>query len=159
VGRENRSILQGSVKYVLHIKVKLGTFVNYVLFCFTQGPILRNTFHWRTTRLSACSFCSLGLRSIIFRGRTFKAFKLSENWGYLITGPSFQQSVKESESKSMGWVTVYLDRDEVDWLDFVRKFRRRSSIKLQDWDIWISQSAGSLCEFICCGYACKCGWF
>jgi len=40
------------------------TFVNSALFCFTKGLILRRTIRWRTTRLSTCSFCSLGLRSI-----------------------------------------------------------------------------------------------
>jgi len=34
------------------------------LFCSTKGLVLRNTIHWRTTRLSTCSFCSLGLRSV-----------------------------------------------------------------------------------------------
>jgi len=45
VGREKRSILQDSVKCVLHIRseVKLETFVNSVLFCFTKGLVLRNT--------------------------------------------------------------------------------------------------------------------
>jgi len=45
VGRENRSILQDHVKYVLHIrsKVKLESFVNSALFGFTKGLILRNT--------------------------------------------------------------------------------------------------------------------
>jgi hypothetical protein len=39
VGREERSILPDSVKCVLHIRneVKLETFVNSVLFCFTKG--------------------------------------------------------------------------------------------------------------------------
>jgi hypothetical protein len=44
VERENRSVLQDSVNCVLHIKVKPDTFVNYVVFCFTNGPVLRNTF-------------------------------------------------------------------------------------------------------------------
>jgi len=45
VGREIRSILQDSVKCVAHIRseVKLDTFVNSVLFCFTKGLVLRNT--------------------------------------------------------------------------------------------------------------------
>jgi len=68
VGREKGSILQDSVKCVLYIRseVKLDTFVNSALFHFTKGLVLRNTIQWRTTRLSACSFCSLGLRSIIY---------------------------------------------------------------------------------------------
>jgi hypothetical protein len=45
VGRETRSILQDGVKCVLHIRseLKLETFVNYLLFHFTKGPVLRNT--------------------------------------------------------------------------------------------------------------------
>jgi len=45
VGREKRSILQDSVKCVLHIRseVKLDTFVNSELFRFTKGLVLRNT--------------------------------------------------------------------------------------------------------------------
>jgi len=45
VGREKRSILQDSVKGVLHkrSKVKLETFVNYALFRFKKGLVLRNT--------------------------------------------------------------------------------------------------------------------
>ena len=67
VGREKRSILQDSVKCVLHIRseVKLDTFVNSA-FRFTKGLVLRNTIHWQIIRLSTCSFCSLGLRSIIY---------------------------------------------------------------------------------------------
>ena len=67
VGREKRSILQGSIKCVLHIRseVKLDTFVNSALFRFTKGLVFRNTIQWQTTRLSTCSFCSLGLRSLI----------------------------------------------------------------------------------------------
>jgi len=43
-GREKRSILQDSVKCVLHIsEVKLETFVNSALFHFTKGFVLRNT--------------------------------------------------------------------------------------------------------------------
>jgi len=44
-GREKRSILQDSVKCVLHIrsKVKLDTFINYELFHSTKGLVLRNT--------------------------------------------------------------------------------------------------------------------
>ena len=65
-GKDKRSILQGSVKCVLHIKskVKLDTFVNSALFCFTKGLVLRNTIQWRTTGLSTriCSFCGLRLR-------------------------------------------------------------------------------------------------
>jgi len=65
VGREKGSILQDHVKCVLHIRseVKLDTFVNSA-FCFTKGLVLRNTIQWRDTRLSTCSFCSLGLRTI-----------------------------------------------------------------------------------------------
>ena len=45
VGREKRSILQDSVKCVLHIRseVKQETFVNSALFRFTKGLVLRNT--------------------------------------------------------------------------------------------------------------------
>jgi len=45
VGREKGSILQDSVKCVLHIRieVKLETFVNSALFHFTKGLVLRNT--------------------------------------------------------------------------------------------------------------------
>ena len=44
VGREKGSILQDSVKCVLHIRseVKLDTFVNSA-FLFTKGLVLRNT--------------------------------------------------------------------------------------------------------------------
>jgi hypothetical protein len=46
VGREERSTLPDSVRCVLHIsEVKLETFVNSALFCFTQGLVLRNTIH------------------------------------------------------------------------------------------------------------------
>jgi len=42
---EKGSILQDSVKYVLHIRseVKLDTYVNSALFRFTKGLVLRNT--------------------------------------------------------------------------------------------------------------------
>jgi len=45
VGMEKRSILQDSVKCVMHIrrKVKLDTFVNSALFRLTKGLVLRNT--------------------------------------------------------------------------------------------------------------------
>jgi hypothetical protein len=45
VWRGKRSTQQDGVKYVLHIRsvVKLGIFVNSVLFCFTKGLVLRNT--------------------------------------------------------------------------------------------------------------------
>jgi len=45
VGREKRSILQESVKCVLHIRsdVKLDTVVNFALFRFTKGLVLRST--------------------------------------------------------------------------------------------------------------------
>jgi hypothetical protein len=46
--------------------VKPDTFVNTVLFRFTKGLVLRNTIQLWTTRLPTCSFCSLGLRSIIY---------------------------------------------------------------------------------------------
>jgi len=36
------------------------------LFRFTEGLVLRDTIQWRTTRLSTCSFCTLGLRSVIY---------------------------------------------------------------------------------------------
>jgi len=67
VGREKGSILQDSVKCMLHIRseVKLDTLVNSALFCFIKGLVLRNTIQYRTTRLTTCSFCSLGVRSII----------------------------------------------------------------------------------------------
>jgi len=45
VGRKKRSILEDSVKCVLHIRseVKLDTLVNSALFLFTKGLVLRNT--------------------------------------------------------------------------------------------------------------------
>jgi len=45
VGREKGNTQQDSVKCVLHIrsKVKLDTFVNSALFCFTKGLVLRDT--------------------------------------------------------------------------------------------------------------------
>jgi len=45
LGREKRSILQDSVKCVLHIRseVKLETLVNSALFRFTKSLVLRNT--------------------------------------------------------------------------------------------------------------------
>jgi len=49
--------------------VKLETIVNSVLFCFTKGFVLRNTIQWWTTRLSICSFWSLGLRSPIYSAK------------------------------------------------------------------------------------------
>jgi len=44
-GKVKRSILQDSVKCVLHIrsKVKINTFVNSALLRFTKGLVLRNT--------------------------------------------------------------------------------------------------------------------
>jgi len=44
-GREKRNILQYGVECVLHQRseVKLETFVNSALFCFTKGLVLRNT--------------------------------------------------------------------------------------------------------------------
>ena len=41
VGREKRSILQDSIKCVLHIRseVKLDTFLNSALFCFTKDLV------------------------------------------------------------------------------------------------------------------------
>jgi hypothetical protein len=47
VGREKRSILQDSVKCVLHIrsKVKLDAFLNSALFYPTMSLVLRNTIH------------------------------------------------------------------------------------------------------------------
>ena len=68
VGREKGNILQDHVKCVLQIRieVKLDTFVKSALFCFTKGLVFRNTIQWRDTRLSTCSFWSLGLRSIIY---------------------------------------------------------------------------------------------
>jgi hypothetical protein len=71
VGRENRSILQHSVKCELHIRSeeKLDAFVNSVLIHATKGVVLRNTILWWTTRHSTCSICSLGLRSVIYSVR------------------------------------------------------------------------------------------
>ena len=45
VGREKGSILQDSVKCVLHIRseVRLDTFANSALFRFTKGLVLRST--------------------------------------------------------------------------------------------------------------------
>jgi len=45
LGREKISILHNSVKCVLPIRreVKLDTFVNSALFCFTKGLVLRST--------------------------------------------------------------------------------------------------------------------
>ena len=67
VGREKGNTQQ-ECKVCSHIRsvVKLDTFVNFALFCFTKGPVLRDTIQWQITRLSTCSFCSLGLRSIIY---------------------------------------------------------------------------------------------
>jgi hypothetical protein len=47
VGRENRSILQDSVKCVMYIRseVKLVTFVNSASFHFTKVLVWRNTIH------------------------------------------------------------------------------------------------------------------
>ena len=64
VGSEKGSILQDGVKCVLHIRSKVKR--ETCKFRFTKGLVLRNTIRWRTTRLSTCSFCSLGLRSIIY---------------------------------------------------------------------------------------------
>jgi len=103
-GRERRSILQDSVLCVLHIRseVKLDTWVNSVLFHFTKGLVLRNAIQWWTTRLSTCSFCSqernLHCQTIsknVLWGWSFKAFKMSGNWGYLIERPSDWQDVKQ----------------------------------------------------------------
>jgi len=71
-GEGKRSTLQDSVKCVLHIRseVKLDTSVNSALFRFTKGLVSRNTIQWRTTRQSACSFCSLGLTSVIYSFKT-----------------------------------------------------------------------------------------
>jgi hypothetical protein len=67
-GRARRSILQDSIKDVQHIRseVKLDTFVNSALLCFTEGLVLRITTQLGTTRLSVCNFFSTGCRSIIY---------------------------------------------------------------------------------------------
>ena len=67
VGRA-RNILQCSMKPVLHIrsKVKLDTFINFVLFLITKGLVLRNTAQIGTARLSTHSSYSNGCRSFIY---------------------------------------------------------------------------------------------
>jgi len=107
LGREKRSILQDSIKCVLHVrcKVKLDTFVNSALFHFTTGLVLRNTIQWWTTRLSTCSFCSLGLRSIIYSVKPWvrlcygvehsKRLKRPVTGEYLIKRPARRQGVKK----------------------------------------------------------------
>ena len=107
VGREKRSILQDSVKCVLPIRseVKLDTFANSALFCFTKDLVLRNTIQWRTTRLSTCIFCSLGLRSLIYSVKPWvricygvehsKSLKHPVTRGYLIKRPARRQCVNK----------------------------------------------------------------
>jgi hypothetical protein len=55
VGREKGSILQESVKCVLYIgsEVRLDTGVNWALFRFTKGLVLRNTIRRRTVQSQA----------------------------------------------------------------------------------------------------------
>ena len=67
VGRA-RSILQDSIKCVLHLRseVKLHAVVNSTLFCFIKGLVLRNTTQLGTTRLYICSFFTTEFRSIIY---------------------------------------------------------------------------------------------
>jgi len=68
VGRVKGSALQDRVKCVLHIRseVKLDTFANSVLFRFTNSLVLRNIIQRQATKLSTCSFCCLGRRSVIY---------------------------------------------------------------------------------------------
>jgi hypothetical protein len=67
VGRAS-SIMTDSVKCVLHIwwEVKQDTFVNYVLFCCTQGLGLRNISQWEPPDClhAAASALGLGVTSI-----------------------------------------------------------------------------------------------
>ena len=105
VGREKRSILQDSLKCVLHIrsKVKLETFVNSVLFCFTKGFVLRNTIQWWTAKTIYMQFlksraqepnlqCQTVSKNMLW-GWTFNAFKMSGTRGWLIKRPARQQGV------------------------------------------------------------------
>ena len=97
VGREKGSILQDSVKCVLHIRseVRLDTFVNSALFRITKGLVLRSTIQWRTTKTIYRQFLhsqaqehNLQFQNVsknILWGWTFKPFKTSGNWGFLKT--------------------------------------------------------------------------
>jgi len=66
VGGENRSILQDSVKCVLHKKQSETRYICKFYVVPLHKEICFEKYHSvKTTRLSTCSFCSLGLRSII----------------------------------------------------------------------------------------------
>ena len=105
VGWEKGSILQDSAKCVLHIRseARLDTFVNSVLFRFTKGLVLRSTIQWRTTKTIYRQFlqsraqehnlqCQTVSKNMLW-GWTFKAFKTSGNWGYLIKRSCGRQGV------------------------------------------------------------------
>jgi len=63
-GKKNYPIRDCKVR--VQSKVKLDTFVNSALFCFTKGLVLRNTTQLGTTRLPVCSVFSTGFRSNIY---------------------------------------------------------------------------------------------
>ena len=86
-----------------------GNIWNSALFRFIKGLVLRNTIQWQTTRLSTCSFCSLGLRSIIYSVKPWvricyvvehsKHLKRPVTRGYLIKRPPWRHCVKCSQDE------------------------------------------------------------
>jgi hypothetical protein len=64
VGRARRSILQDGVKRAASKKQKLLKKNVNTVFFFMKGLVLRNTIQLGTTRVTKCSFFSIGLRSI-----------------------------------------------------------------------------------------------
>ena len=93
--------------------MKLDTFVNSALFCFTKGLVLRNTIQWRTTWLSTCIFCSFGLMSLIYSVKPWvricygvehsKRLKHLVTRGYLIKRPARWQCVKQHGNRAAKW--------------------------------------------------------
>ena len=73
LGRARRSILQDSIKCVLHLRseVKLHAVVNCTLFCFTKGLVLRNTTQLGTMRLFICSFFWSIIYTVKLQGKIY----------------------------------------------------------------------------------------
>jgi hypothetical protein len=91
--------------------VKLKTFVNSALFCFTKVLILRNTIQDWCTRHSTCSIWSPGLKSTLYSVKLSvracygvehsKRLKCPVTGGYLIKTPPSRQSVQYISSTAV----------------------------------------------------------
>jgi hypothetical protein len=107
VGRARRSILQDRVKDVRNIRseVKLRTFVKFCVFPLHNGSWFEKYHSLRNYWNLYAQFLQYWVqefhlyRQIVtknpFGGFTFKACKMSGNWGDLIIGPSWGQCVKQ----------------------------------------------------------------